>query len=52
MYLAPAGGLHITVIEELSAQGFNGIPVALLGLSNPIGIIFAGIFISYITQGG
>ncbi|MDR0897749.1 MAG: ABC transporter permease [Oscillospiraceae bacterium] len=52
MYLAPASGLHITVIEELSAQGFNGIPVALLGLSNPIGIIFAAIFVSYITQGG
>jgi len=36
----------------LVAQGFNGIPVALLGLSNPIGIIFAGLFVAYITQGG
>ncbi|MDR0897131.1 MAG: ABC transporter permease [Oscillospiraceae bacterium] len=52
MYLAPASGLHFNVVEELNAQGFNGIPVALLGLSNPIGIIFAGIFIAYITQGG
>ncbi len=33
-------------------EGFNGIPVALLGLSNPIGIIFSAIFIAYITQGG
>lgn len=52
MYLAPAGGLHINVVEVLSTQGFNGIPVALLGMSNPIGIIFAGIFVAYIGQGG
>lgn len=52
MYLAPASGMHIHVEEVLSAQGFNGIPVALLGLSNPIGIIFSGLFISYITVGG
>jgi len=52
MYLAPAEGLHIEVKEVLAAQGFTGIPVALLGLSNPIGIIFSGIFVAYITVGG
>ncbi|MDR1263545.1 MAG: ABC transporter permease, partial [Oscillospiraceae bacterium] len=52
MYLAPAGGLHINVVETLSAQGFNGIPVALLGLSNPIGIIFSALFVAHIDQGG
>ncbi len=52
MFLAPAGGLHIRVEEILSAQGFQGIPVALLGLSNPLGIIFSGLFIAYISQGG
>ena len=52
MYLAPANGLHIRVEEILSPEGFNGIPVALLGLSNPIGIIFSGLFIAYISQGG
>lgn len=52
MYLAPASGMHIHVEEVLAAQGFNGISVALLGLSNPIGIIFSGLFISYITVGG
>ena len=36
----------------LAPEGFNGIPVALLGLSNPIGIFFSGIFISYLTVGG
>lgn len=52
MYLAPASGMHIHVDEIMPAQGFNGIPVALLGLSNPIGIIFAGLFIAHITVGG
>ena len=52
MYLARSDGLHIDVIEVLSPQGFNGIPVALLGLSNPIGIIFSGIFIAHIERGG
>jgi simple sugar transport system permease protein len=40
------------VEEILSPQGFNGISVALLGLSNPIGIIFTGLFVAYIGQGG
>jgi len=52
LYLAAANGRHIKVVDVLAAEGFNGIPVALLGLSNPIGIIFSAIFISYITQGG
>ena len=52
MYLAKSDGLHIDVVEVLSPQGFNGIPVALLGLSNPLGIIFSGIFIAHIEQGG
>ncbi len=52
MYLAPASGMHIHVEEVLSAQGFNGIPVALLGLSNPIGIIFSALFVAYISVGG
>jgi len=36
----------------LAMEGFNGIPVALLGLNNPIGIIFSGLFISYLGVGG
>ncbi len=52
MYLAKSDGLHIDVIEVLATQGFNGIPVALLGLSNPIGIVFSGIFIAHLNQGG
>ena len=52
LFLSGASGRHIKVVDELAAEGFNGIPVALLGLSNPIGIIFSAIFISYITVGG
>ena len=51
IYLAGAGK-HIRVIDVLAAEGFMGIPVALLGLSNPIGILFSAIFIGYITIGG
>lgn len=51
LYLA-GSGKFIEVVEVLAAEGFTGIPVALLGLSDPIGILFAGLFIGYITVGG
>ncbi|MGI6672063.1 MAG: ABC transporter permease [Christensenellales bacterium] len=52
MYLAPSSGMHIHVEEVLAAQGFNGIAVALLAMSNPLGIILTGLFIGHITVGG
>lgn len=45
-------GIHIPTTYVLMAQGFDGIAVALLGLSNPIGILFAGVFFGYIKVGG
>lgn len=51
LYLA-GSGKHIEVIDMLAAEGFQGIPVALLGLSSPIGILLAGLFIAYISVGG
>jgi simple sugar transport system permease protein len=51
LYLSGAGKSY-TVVEVLAAEGFNGIPVALLGLNNPIGIIFSGLFIAHLTLGG
>lgn len=39
-------------ISVIAAAGFNGIAVALLGFSNPIGIIFSALFISHIQRGG
>ncbi len=51
LYLA-GSGKAIDVIDVLAAEGFNGIPVALLGLNNPIGILFSGLFVAYLTVGG
>ncbi len=51
MYLASTGK-HIEVLDILANEGFMGIPVALLGLSNPVGIVLSAIFIGYITLGG
>ncbi len=39
-------------INIIAANGFNGIAVALLGSSNPLGIIFSAVFISHIQRGG
>ncbi len=39
-------------ISVIAAAGFNGIAVALLGFSNPVGIIFSAVFISHIQRGG
>jgi simple sugar transport system permease protein len=51
LYLA-GSGKHIEVVDVLASEGFTGISVALLGLSNPFGILLAGLFIAYITAGG
>lgn len=47
-----SGTAQYTIEKLLAAMGFNGIPVALLATSNPIGIIFSALFISYIQVGG
>lgn len=39
-------------INIIAANGFNGIAVALLGSSHPLGIILSSIFISHIQRGG
>ena len=45
-------GLSMSTIDALSTEGFTGISVAFLGLNNPIGIIFSGIFVAYLFLGG
>jgi len=54
--LAPSGiaGSSVTYepINIIAVNGFNGIAVALLGNSHPIGTIFSAIFISHIQRGG
>lgn len=38
--------------QSLPATGFNGIPVALLAMSNPIGVVFSGCFMSMLQVVG
>lgn len=40
------------VYQALPNDGFNGISVALLANSNPIGVIFSAIFLRYVNAGG
>lgn len=47
-----AGTTTYQIMKVLQPMGFNGIPVALLAGSNPIGIIFSSLFVSYINVGG
>lgn len=51
-YLSGSKEWEPLVSTALPAAGFNGISVALLASSNPIGCIFSAIFISHITVGG
>ena len=45
-------GLSMNALPVLAMEGFTGISVAFLGLTNPIGVIFSGIFVSYLFLGG
>lgn len=45
-YLAGNTEFFWSTYQSLPAVGFNGIPVALLALNNPIAVIFAGAFMA------
>ena len=45
-YLAGNTEFFWSTYQSLPAVGFNGIPVALLAVNNPIGVIFSGLFMS------
>ena len=51
-YLSGSKEWEPLVSTALPATGFNGISVALLASSNPLGCIFSAIFIAHITVGG
>ena len=51
-YLSGSKEWEPLVSTALPAMGFNGISVALLASSNPIGCICSALFISHITVGG
>ena len=45
-YLSGNTEFFWSTYQSLPGEGFNGIPVALLALNNPIGVVFAGIFMA------
>ena len=51
-YLSGNTEFYWTTYQALPAAGFNGIPVALLAASNPIAVIFSGIFMSALDIAG
>jgi len=51
-YLSGSKEWEPLVSTALPAAGFNGISVALLASSDPIGCIFSALFIAHITVGG
>lgn len=48
----PGSSMTYEPTNVIAANGFNGIAVALLGSSSPIGIIFSALFVSHIQRGG
>ena len=51
-YLSGNTEFFWSTYQQLPAVGFNGIPVALLASNNPIGVIFAGLFMSMLDISG
>ncbi len=51
MYLSDFSA-RISVVDVIQQQGFTGISVALLGMSNPIGVLISGFFMAHLTVGG
>ena len=51
-YLSGNTEFYWSTYQQLPAAGFNGIPVALLAVNNPIGVIFAGMFMSMLDIAG
>ncbi len=45
-------GKHLKPEAVILAEGFTGIAISLLGLSNPIGVLLAGLFYGSLQQGG
>ncbi len=51
-YLSGNTEFFWSTYQSLPAVGFNGIPVALLAVNHPIGVIFAGLFMSMLNISG
>ncbi len=51
-YLSGNTEFFWSTYQSLPAEGFNGIPIALLAGNNPIGVIFTGCFMSALNIAG
>lgn len=51
-YFIATSGIRYIVSDYVLDQGFTGICIALLAMSNPIGIIFSAAFITFLELGG
>ena len=51
-YLSGNTEFFWSTYQNLPAEGFNGIPIALLAANNPLGVIFTGIFMSALSIAG
>ncbi len=51
-YLSGNTEFYWSTYQSLPSEGFNGIPVALLAVSNPIATIFSGLFMSMLNISG
>ena len=51
-YLSGNTEFYWSTYQSLPSAGFNGIPVALLAVNNPIAVIFTGIFMSMLDISG
>ena len=51
-YLSGNTEFYWNTYQSLPTAGFNGIPVALLAVSNPIGVVFTGMFMSMLSIAG
>ncbi len=51
-YLSGNTEFYAQTYQTLPVTGFNGIPVALLAMNSPIGVIFSSIFMAYLDVAG
>lgn len=51
MYLSGQGNF-LSISETVASQGFDGLSVALVAISSPIGIVIVALFLGYIYVGG
>lgn len=52
IYFLSSAGTRYIAADEVLQQGFTGISIALLGMSNPIAVIFSGLLIGFLQVGG